>query len=143
MGDLVIFNAYKLDTDGEPYTSGSSLWAYDKTDSSVERITNTLVQYHDDPRDLNVIGSTLYFTAESTAGGSSLVRELWKTDGTFSGTSLVSIIADGGNSFTQSDYPQEMFELDGSLLTWAFVGSENGRELIHNQSTLTTISYSY
>ena len=62
--------------------------AYDKTDSSVERITNTLVQYNDDPRDLNVIGSTLYFTAESTAGGGSLVRELWKTDGTFSGTSL-------------------------------------------------------
>ena len=141
VGTYVIFNAHKLGDDGAPVSSGASLYAYDTSDSSLERLTTTVVQGHDDVRDMNVIGSVAYFTAEYDIGLGQKARGLFKTDGTFSGTSMVSSAPDGEWS-NSNEHPQKMFEIDGTILTWAFV-SDNGRELVHDQSVITTVTYSY
>lgn len=53
-----------------------------------------------DPADFFIAGSTLYFSADDGVHG----RELWKTDGTSSGTVLVKDLVPGGGAGDPRDY---------------------------------------
>src|SRR5204862_7118993 len=60
-----------------------------------------------EPQELTAIGSTLYFNVLDDTHG----RELWKTDGTAGGTSLVKDIDPG----VRSSGPQDLIAFQGSL----------------------------
>lgn len=73
------------------------------------------------PSEFVQIGNTVFFAAEDIVSG----RELWQTDGTIAGTTLVTDInpdIDGSSS------PTELIELNGSLLFSADDGT-SGEEL--------------
>jgi ELWxxDGT repeat protein len=68
------------------------------------------------PSNLLTIGSTTYFTANDGIHGT----ELWKTDGTPGGTSLVKDLRSGSSSSA----PHNLTNLNGTLLFWANDGSQ-------------------
>ena len=78
------------------------------------------------PTDFVHVGSTTFFAAEDATYG----RELWKTDGTAQGTSLVKDIRPGSAS---SD-PGELVDLNGALFFVADDGV-NGKELWKSDGT--------
>lgn len=79
-----------------------------------------------EPRDFVQVGDVAYFTAQNAASG----RELWKTDGTEAGTSLVADIRPG----TGSSLPQQLTEFNGNLFFVADDGT-NGEELWMSDGT--------
>ena len=98
---------------------------------------NTLYGSSDgsEPVEFCTIGAVTYFSADDgTYGGHG--RELWKTDGTSSGTELVADIYVGSDS---SD-PQNLTEVNGNLYFSADDGA-NGRELwVYDGSSLTLVN---
>jgi ELWxxDGT repeat protein len=90
--------------------SGYELWRSDGTAAGTVSITSGIR-----PSFLTVVGSTLYFVADTAAVG----RELWKSDGTAAGTVLVR---DGFPLF--SEYPKSLAAA-GNLLF--FVGIDTSR----------------
>lgn len=90
-----------------------SLWV---SDGTPENTTNAGVTALD-PRDMTVIGETVFFTALSSGSG----RELWKTDGTIAGTQMVKEIRPG----TASAFPSgaSLAALGSTLL---FVATDDG-----------------
>ncbi len=79
------------------------------------------------PTRLTAVGSTVYFSAfDSTSG-----YELWKSDGTATGTTLVKDIALGNNS----SYLQELVAV-GNILFFSAFDSTAGRELWRSDGTL-------
>ena len=139
LGDSVLIQGAITDAEGNDY-SGSAFYSYDTSTSSLTMLTETAVNTYDDIRDINVIGPKAYFTAETFDASGQIRRSLWVTDGTTSGTSQISEMC--CNSFSTTDHHQGIYEVGDSILTWAWI--ENyGRELVHNQSVITTISYSY
>lgn len=66
-----------------------------------------------DPSGLTVVGGKLYFTAADAHG-----RELWMSDGTAAGTSLVKDIAPGGDD----SWAGGVFELNGGAWFWTSAG---------------------
>ena len=77
------------------------------------------------PQQFTVSGSTLYFTATDDTHG----RELWKSNGTSIGTTMVSDINPYGNS-----HPEQLV-VDGSLLYFAANDGVSGRELFVSDGT--------
>ena len=78
------------------------------------------------PNNLFVFNSNIYFGADdaegtNSPGGEDLGRELWKSDGTASGTSFVSDL----NAGDASSSPSNFFELDGTLYFSANSGAGN------------------
>ena len=71
-------------------------------------------------------GSTLFFTASTSAEG----HELWKTDGTTTGTQLVQDIYSGSNSSNASN----LTVMDG-VIYFAASSSGNGTELWRTDGT--------
>ena len=141
MGDLLVVYAQVPDEEGEMSSEGA-LYAYDTSTGDYDKITNTMSGGYDDVRYLHVFESTLYFTAVSDIDRGSTpdkIRQLYTSDGTLSGTSLASSEV----TFGTYEYHQVMIEIDDSIVTWAYAGSSVGREIVHDQATLTTISYSY
>ena len=78
------------------------------------------------PDDFTPIGDVTFFVAEDATNG----RELWKTDGTAEGTSLVADINPG----SASSNPQVLAELDGTIYFAANDG-EHGEELWKSDGT--------
>ncbi|TWT55024.1 hypothetical protein Pla22_26780 [Rubripirellula amarantea] len=78
------------------------------------------------PQHFTEVGSTLYFTAETSRYG----RELWKTDGTASGTILVHDI----NAGIYSSGPYNLTNVAGTLYFRAYDGV-NGTELWASDGT--------
>ncbi|MFO0039312.1 MAG: ELWxxDGT repeat protein [Synechococcaceae cyanobacterium] len=79
---------------------GEELWKSDGT-SAGTTIVKDIAYSADYPsiassfaRDLTAVGNTLYFTADNGISG----RELWKSDGTSAGTTLVADLTPGSNS---------------------------------------------
>lgn len=129
LGDAVIFQA----NDG---VNGIELWNTDGTDSGtalLRDIDTGSAPYGGPassfPGGLTRLGGRLYFGANSDAG-----RELWATDGTEAGTTLVKDIFPGehyspglGGFIPNGSGPYGMRELNGTLLFSAT--SESGNEL--------------
>ncbi|MDA8745962.1 pre-peptidase C-terminal domain-containing protein [Rubripirellula amarantea] len=78
------------------------------------------------PSNFIEVGSTIYFTTESSGNGS----ELWKTDGTAAGTSLVIDLRQG----SVGSYPTYLTNVGGSLYFSANDGI-NGKELWTSDGT--------
>ena len=78
------------------------------------------------PASLTPVGQTLFFTADDGVHG----RELWKTDGTFGGTSIVSDIHAGASGSS----PSSLTDVNGTLYFSADDGV-NGRELWKTDGT--------
>jgi ELWxxDGT repeat protein len=82
------------------------------------------------------IGNTTYFVATDSSNG----REIWKTDGTAEGTTLVvDVTAGAGNSFPDDGYPPiELTHINGTLFfatgskLWKSDGSSAGTRLVKN-----------
>jgi len=79
------------------------------------------------PMDLTAVGNTLYFTAPDATNG----RELWKSDGTSSGTVMVKDIRPGTGS---SSWPTELTVIGSTLYIRANDGT-NGYELWKSDGT--------
>ena len=80
-----------------------------------------------DPRDLTNVGDTLFFSADDGTNGS----ELWKSDGTAAGTTLVEDINPGSSG---SSYPRYLTNVGGTLYFQADDGT-NGSELWKSDGT--------
>ena len=98
VGNTLFFSAGELG----PFYGGYNLelWKYDDTAKGVVQVAeiNTKTMYDDYaltsgsyPRSLTALGNTIYFSADDGVNG----RELWKSDGTASGTVLVADINPG------------------------------------------------
>ena len=85
------------------------------------------------PRDLTAVGNTFYFKADGING-----EELWKSDGSSSGTVMFKDIpeSNGGSSF-----PSYLTAVGNTLF---FVSDDvtNGLELWTNRLVYTEVSYS-
>jgi ELWxxDGT repeat protein len=85
------------------------------------------------PSYLTAIGNTLYFRAEDGTNG----IELWKSDGTASGTVMVKDI----NSGSGSSYPNYLTAVGNTLYFQANDGTY-GEELYTNLGVYTEVTYS-
>ena len=94
--------------------------------------TRTAMSY---PKDFTVMSSNLYFNAEEPSSG----RELWKTDGTITGTTMIKQINATGNAFNFAE--QTVLQIDGILYfiatdgvhgyeLWRSDGSEEGTWMV-------------
>lgn len=84
-----------------------------------------------DPDNLLKINGTVYFSAKNEYG-----KELWKTDGTASGTVLVKDINPGdlGNITGADSDPTLLTDVNGTLFFYAYTGL-NGKELWKSDGT--------
>ena len=121
VGNILFFNAH----DG---SSGYELWKSDGTESGtvlVKDINPTTNQSgNSNPQQLTDICGTLYFSARDGTNG----VELWKSDGTTSGTTMVQDI--GNTNSVDSSSPQKILNttVDNHIFFTATDGT-HGREL--------------
>jgi ELWxxDGT repeat protein len=94
--------------------------------SLVADLNATVLGAAADPRDFVQLNGTVYFSAASAASG----RELWRTDGTAEGTSIVRDIAPG----VDSSSPGSLRNIEGTLYFTA-TDSAHGRELWRSDGT--------
>src|SRR5262245_42928931 len=78
------------------------------------------------------VGGTLFFAANSNTTTNE-GKELWKSDGTEAGTVLVKDVLSG----VESSDPQQLTNLNGSLLFFSATTPETGRELWKSDGTTT------
>ena len=105
VGSLVNFNGLAYYT----YGSSGALWKTNGTDVSVKNFGSAA----NAPQWLTTVGPWLYFTADDGVNG----RELWKSDGTASGTTLVKDVAAGANGSS----PTNLTNVNGSQIGRAHV----------------------
>ena len=74
-------------------SSGYELWRSDGTEAGTQLVIDIMPGSSGYASSLTVVGSSLFFTAETSAAGS----ELWVSDGTAAGTRLVKDIRPGGS----------------------------------------------
>ncbi|HEY1013567.1 MAG TPA: ELWxxDGT repeat protein [Herpetosiphonaceae bacterium] len=79
------------------------------------------------PRNLTVVGETVFFTADDGVHG----RELWRTDGTPEGTAMVKDITPG----SAGDGPGSLVALNQSTLLFSADDGIHGRELWKTDGT--------
>ena len=118
-------------------TNGAELWKSDGTSSGTTMVKNinpgtacdvfgVTSPCSSTPSNMTTIGSTLYFSADDGTNG----NELWKTDGTSSGTVLVKDINPGSsNSMLQ------YFTVVGSTLYFRATDGSHGNELWKSDGT--------
>jgi ELWxxDGT repeat protein len=85
------------------------------------------------PSEFTAVGNTLYFTADDGING----NELWKSDGTASGTVMVKDI----NYGTGGSYPRD-FTAIGNTLCFTANDGYSGIELYFDKFVETEITYS-
>ena len=133
LGNSVLFVASEMLADGT-LSSYSQLWISDGTESGTSLVQDFNPFHSDHPKYMVEIGTSVYFSIDDPVHG----RELWVTDGTASGTEMLSDLSTGG---TGAD-PTNMVGMGGSVFFFADL-TNYGRELCHDQSVITSITYSY
>jgi ELWxxDGT repeat protein len=126
VGGKLFFTAGEFGTNGRSYDN--ELWMSDG--NTVTQITslNTGNFYGFNPQYLTNVNGTLFFAAND----GSLGYELWKSDGTTTGTTIVADI----NQRAGSSYPQYFTNVNGELFFSATDGS-TGQELWQSNGTAT------
>lgn len=118
---------YFAATDGE---SGYELWKSDGTSAGTKRVADINPGSNgSSPRELTVVGETLYFTAFSQGG-----YGLWKSDGTEEGTQLVSGIDKPQFNIYRSE-PRYLTAVGDSVFFTAIGNLNTGRELWKSDGT--------
>jgi ELWxxDGT repeat protein len=121
---------YFIATDG---TNGYELWKSDGTSTGTVMVKDIVSGAGNGIQSVvnmqpTAIGNTLYFTAADTTNG----KELWKTDGTSTGTVMVKDIRAGVNSGS----PAYLTVFGNTLYFTAYDGT-NGIELWKSDGTST------
>jgi ELWxxDGT repeat protein len=130
VGDTLYFTASDL-------TYGRQLWKTDGTEAGTQRLTdipNTDVNMA--PVPLAALGGRLVFSAKATDPGGTSGRELWITDGTPAGTTLLADINPSGGSepgVVGSEKPSSAL-VNGELY-FAATDAATGRELWKTNGT--------
>ncbi len=121
---------------------GRELWVSDGTPAGTRLLNDINRSTFSDgrpggsePADFFIAGSTLYFSADDGVHG----RELWKTDGTAAGTTLVKDLVPGGGAGDPRDYAilpsgEVLFVAQSGL--WRTDGTEAGTVAIDPTNTL-------
>lgn len=117
-------------------TAGQELWSTDGTENGTVIVKDINPgEMGSTPRHLTTVADALYFSASGPDGvGDPLGVELWKSDGTETGTVLVKDISLGSGD----SYPEWLFEYGGELLFAAegYDGVEySGQELWKSDGT--------
>ncbi|NQT14083.1 MAG: hypothetical protein HQ582_15120, partial [Planctomycetes bacterium] len=142
--DLTVVNG-KLFFSAEDADHGSELWMSDGTGAGTVLVKDIVTGTHTDdygtypnssnPQNLTDVNGTLFFTADDGETG----RELWKSNGTASGTVLVKDIVTGTHTDDYGTYPnasnpQNLTDVNGTLFFTADDG-DTGRELWKSNGT--------
>jgi ELWxxDGT repeat protein len=106
-----------------------ALWTTDGTEAGTRFVTKEGGYSPANPRQLTVVGDTLYFSAYDSSTG----EELWKLGTGEQHATLVADVAPG----TESSYPSRLFSANGTLLFFADDGS-HGFELWRSSGTAAT-----
>ena len=119
------------DSDSDSYSD--AIWRTDGTRQGTVRMTTLPLQ--GETGNLNVLGSSLLFTANDGTHG----YELWRSDGTAAGTSMVADVRPGsGSSVTHTfggDAPAGMFLASSSALFFVANDGVHGNELWRSDGT--------
>ncbi len=120
--------------------SGTELWRSDGTEEGTARVTDIfpgssgafdLQRQQPTLRSMTIFGNNAYFAANDGSHG----VELWRSDGTAAGTSLVKDIQPGtGSALGYFLYRPQLVNANGTLFLFADDGS-NGRELWKSDGT--------
>ena len=143
--ELIEYNGelFFVANDGE---NGTELWKTDGTEDGTVMVADIAEgegyqypygtgPYHSAPTNLTISDGTLFFTAWDPDSG----IELWKTDGTESGTVMVKDLYEGTytnsyGTYANSSNPKYLVDLDGTLFFTAY-NNEDGRELWSSDGT--------
>lgn len=165
--NLTVSNG-KLFFCAEDPTYGNELWVSDGTEAGTVRVkdiyegtyTDSYGTYPNssDPQNMVDVNGTLFFTADDGTNG----RELWKTDGTESGTVMVKDIYSGTSASYSYYYyygqvpnassPEQLTAFDGQLFflaedetngmeLWKSDGTESGTVLVEDIASGTTSAF--
>lgn len=103
------------------------------TKYGVQLVTNINPGYDDDVRSVTIFDGMMYFTATDGVHG----LELWKSDGTATGTRMVKDIIPGG----EGSFPRNLTVSNGMLYFTADSGSGRGTEKLYktNGTSVTVV----
>ncbi|WP_301951384.1 ELWxxDGT repeat protein, partial [Microcystis aeruginosa] len=114
--------------------NGTELWKSDGTAAGTVLVKNIFPgnnpSFSSSPRNLRVVGNTLYFTADDGVNG----RELWKSDGTATGTVLVRDIRPGSPTSSSDSDPSNLTVV-GNTLFFSANDGVNFRKLWKSDGT--------
>lgn len=133
VGNTLFFTA----NDGK---TGRELWKSDGTSKGTTRVKDILTGFSagsplsSEPQELTAVGNTLFFTVNDGITG----RELWKSDGTSKGTTLVANIANpvvNGTSYPGDSSNPSGLTAVGNTLFFTADGGDKGVGLWKSDGT--------
>jgi len=145
-GEKSAYPGYLTNVNGTLYfiVGNNKLWKSDSTEAGTVMIKDMNDADFSEVTNLTNVNGTLFFTYYSAYYGefAMFTEELWKSDGTKTGTILVSTINEGDHHV----YPDNLTNVNGTLFFTFDSTMYYGRELQKSDGTqagTTTLDYSY